>query len=695
VGGHGLAADWPGRIFRQLTVLPALIAAAWLLSGLPLLLAGHFTPLLTGIIAGPLALVLVTLGSRWISGPAPGLLAARGEAPARTPWWVIAALIAVAVAFGMDQLAYHSQQIIISRDPASYAQFGYWIAKHGSLPIPADGAAFGGYSRVLSFQSPAFYQVGHTIVPQFMAGLPIMLAPALWLGGITAASAMGALLGACGVLALGGLVGRLVGPRWAPLGALILALSLPEQFTSRSTYSEPLAQLLFLGGLSLIVDSYSRDDGVRSRLAALGGLSLGLTLLARIDGLSDLLPLIPFSGLLVLSRARQAWPMIAGLIVGGGYGAIGGLVLSRPYLESIKSSLVPLLLIGTVVFAVTALAVMFRWDAGPPKLRTNRLPAVAAALAYLITIGLIIRPYLQTTRAPVSQSTAQAITSWQLAEHLPTDPERQYYELSLHWVIWYLGVPAVVLATVGAAILARRCLRGEAPAWTLPLMTFAWIIVTVLYRPGILPDQPWASRRLVPGVLPAFIVLALWVVSWLAGWLRQRGAGSMLRAFVVIVLGAGLLIPPAVTAWGLTLRSGGTVGARLVASGLGDQVTFGGEVAAVEQMCAALPRDSSVLLSGGVQNPFSQPIRGMCGLPTAAVNNPSPAKVWLLVAAIQRAGRRPVLLGPSPGWLAGYGGGTARHVLGLSNDGDAHTLVAPPVLATPQRTDVWMSEFPK
>src|SRR5215469_18790264 len=108
--GGGPAADWPGRIFRQLTVLPTLLAMAWLLAGLPLLLIGHFTPLLMGLIAGPLAVVLVTLGYRWITGPAQGLLAARGAVSARTPWWAIVAVVAVAVAYGLDQLAYHSQQ---------------------------------------------------------------------------------------------------------------------------------------------------------------------------------------------------------------------------------------------------------------------------------------------------------------------------------------------------------------------------------------------------------------------------------------------------------------------------------------------------------------------------------------------------------------------------------------------------------
>ena len=32
--------------------------------------------------------------------------------------------------------------------------------------------------------------------------------------------------------------------------------------------------------------------------------------------------------------------------------------------------------------------------------------------------------------------------------------------------------------------------------------------------PAITPDQPWASRRLVPAVLPGFILLAVWALSW-------------------------------------------------------------------------------------------------------------------------------------------------------------------------------------
>ena len=153
------------RIFRQLTVIPALLAMAWLLAGLPLLLLGHFTPVLMLVLFVPLAALLLIFGLRWISGPSHGLLGERGAEAAPTPWWTIAAVVAVAVLFAVDQFIYHSQYIIVMRDPASYLQFGNWIARHGSLPIPQDAAAFGGYNHALSFNTAAFYQVGSVIVP--------------------------------------------------------------------------------------------------------------------------------------------------------------------------------------------------------------------------------------------------------------------------------------------------------------------------------------------------------------------------------------------------------------------------------------------------------------------------------------------------------------------------------------------------
>src|SRR5580698_2460793 len=120
--GAGGPSVLQSRLFRQLTVIPTLLAMAWLLAGLPLLLLGHFTPVLMLALFVPLAAVLLVFGLRWISGPGHGLLGERGAEAASTPWWTIAGVVAVAVLFAVDQFAYHSQYIIVMRDPASYLQ---------------------------------------------------------------------------------------------------------------------------------------------------------------------------------------------------------------------------------------------------------------------------------------------------------------------------------------------------------------------------------------------------------------------------------------------------------------------------------------------------------------------------------------------------------------------------------------------
>jgi hypothetical protein len=715
-GGEPVPVDVAGRLLARLTVLPALLVIAWLLVGLPLLLLGHFTAVLMLVFSIPLAALLVVLGLRWTPGRWESPLPVRTAQLARTPWWAVLALVAVAVAFGADQLIFHSQQIIVQRDPASYIQFSNWIAGHGSLPIPENAAAFGHRPGLLNFESPAFYQAGKVIVPQFMAGLPMILAAGFWIGGIGAAVLMAPVLGALGVLTFGGLAARLIGPRWAPLAALALALTLPEMFTSRSSYSEPAAQILFLGGLCLVIDSFGAD-GVGTRvLAALGGIALGLTLLARIDGASDLLPVVPYAGILLLGRRRQAWPLIGGVALGAGYGLVDGVVLSRPYLIAIKGSLLPLALGGGVILVATAVVVLLLWRRGLPQVRRAWLPNALATLAFLVTLGFVIRPYVQTVHGARTPADLKFMRDLQTAEHLAIQPTRLYYEISLHWIFWYAGIPAVILATIGAAVLARRCVRGRAATWVLPLISFAWIIVATLLRPAITPDMPWASRRLVPGVLPGFILLAVWASAWIVGWLRQgdfgwlrrrdfgglrwlrrRGVRAVLGTALAAVFAAALVLPPARTSWGLAHQDGGPVGVKLVAVGLADKRTYQHEIAAVNRLCAAIPRDASVLIiRRGLDEQLAEVIRGTCGVPVAGINlsDVHVRVVKAIVRGIQQAGRQPVLLAQRATQLTRYGA-RPRLVMVLHSRQDEHSLTHPPTSTPPFRVKVWMSEPPR
>jgi len=97
-----------------------------------------------------------------------------------------------------------------------------------------------------------------------------VLAGGSWLGGLGGALLMPAVLGGCAVLSFGGLAGRLVGAWQAVAGELVLAVCLPEVYTSRTPMAEPLVQVLLFGGLCLFTDSFV----VRERSRAGGGLAL-------------------------------------------------------------------------------------------------------------------------------------------------------------------------------------------------------------------------------------------------------------------------------------------------------------------------------------------------------------------------------------------------------------------------------------
>ena len=89
----------------------------------------------------------------------------------------------------------------------------------------------------------------------------------------------------------------------------------------------------------------------------------------------------------------------------------------------------------------------------------SRLPEALAVVWVAALVGFVIRPYVQTVHSDASRSTAAYVGALQRALDLPPDPSRLYSEHSLYWVIWYIGLPTVLLAAFGLAIVVRRCLR--------------------------------------------------------------------------------------------------------------------------------------------------------------------------------------------------------------------------------------------
>ncbi|MCY9785596.1 hypothetical protein KIK06_17050 [Nocardiopsis sp. EMB25] len=674
----------PGRILARVTALPAIAVSAWLLVAFPLLALGLFTPL-AGIVVGvPVVVTACALVPRLIPDPEEDV-----------PWWPVVLVLLIAVAFAAVQIAYHAEALVIRRDPASYAMYTVWIAENGSLPIPLRTDLIAGDDPSLSYQSLAQYQRGDAIWPQFMAGAPLLTSIGYWLGGLTGMLVTTPVLGALGVLTLAGLTARLVGARWAPLAAVVLAVCLPQQWVSRFTYSEPATQILLLGGLVLAYDALSRRSFLRDRwsaqhtLAAAAGLSFGLGLVVRIDVLRDLLPVLGFVGLLLLARRGQALPLLGGLLVGAGMGLYAGYGLSRPYLDYLSDSLNPLLVITAVVIVVTVVATAALWRYGVPRVeRVRWLPTAMAVLALIAMVGFAIRPLLWPDYGHGSDFTDHWVAAVQEREGLPIEGSRTYYDLSLYWVGWYVGLGTVLFAALGLALVLRRVTARREPQWVLPAMLLVWTVGTTLLRPAITPDHPWASRRLIALVIPAFILFAVWFLAWLTRYcdraVRLDGSGPLIRSLpTVVAAGASvaMIVPTAATA------AGGIMGYRQDV----------GTVAATENLCAHLPDDGSVVVvDGGMAGNYLPLLRNVCGLPTAAMDEPTPGDVARVVGQIHERGRTAVLAAPESAPLMELTGGAVTPVrpFHVVADMDPSTLMEPPTGHWTFRGSVWVAVIP-
>jgi hypothetical protein len=759
-GGRPGPGEAAGAALARLTGLPAILLIAWLLPGLPLLLGGSFLPVPMLLISVPLAAALTVNCLREVPVTWPRIGGAGKPAPAWAAWFGLLATVAVVAGLIGWQIREASESVIVLRSAGTYLQAGYWIAQHGGLPIPQQLAAFGGAHPGMTFASNGFLSRGGSLFPAVTPGMPMLLAAGFWAHGIAGAEAVGPILGGLAALTFAGMVARLVGPQWAPAGALLLGLCLPQQYISRSALSETALQVVLFGGLCLLIDSLlvrsafrassaarteqapsevapgmgtapagrlARDElAARLRqlvtpaqwagsltsariLAGLAGLALGLGLLLSLDDLVYLLPVIPFGAMLMIGRRPQAIPFVAGFVLGGGYGVAGMFLLDRSFVDTVGETAA---IAGVAAVWLLALSVVAGQLSRIPSVRRivpsvlakiplRWLPEFGGLIAAAALIGFAVRPYVQTVRGHPSPAVASFIAGLQRLQGLPVDPHRLYSEQTLYWVIWYIGLPTVLLGGVGIAVLVRNCLRALITwtdredrwrIWALPLAIICAGSAVVLWEPDIVPDQPWASQRLVVMVLPGLILCAIWSASWLTVRARSRGARPVTAGVVGLFCAAAMVVPTVATTFGAGIshvgRSGGL---QPIAQGMALQRIGAGQAAAVTSLCAQIPRKASVVIvSPATASEFSQVVRGMCGDPVVSMSGQPFSTVSTVLSAIMSAGRRPVVLAASARALTGFGGSPVR-VLNLVTTADPHDLTQLPTAPTRARYVVWMT----
>lgn len=534
----------PGRLALAVTNLPSRLPVVLFWSAVVVCLTvmtGVFRP----IVVLPGIAIVVALTWRM----APDRVPATREYRLGAAW-----ALGLVVGWVLLNLAFAGEVLLVQRDPGFLTLEGHWLTSNADPSIPIRSAAeVSGQVPGVNVISDAFWRFGDELHAQGAKTFPGLLAMVGWVLGLRGVLLGNLLIGAIGLLAVYDVARRLIGPRWGLVPVAALALSTPMIYFSRSAFTEPTNIVLTFGGLAVLWSAF-RDP--RMSRFALGGAMVGATALSRIDGAAVSAGLILGLGVVAaVSAPADRRARIGGLLVAAaasltmvGLGYLDLALHSAGYLEDHRSLYVQLLaLLAACLLGVAALVVVLRSGQLRSWLAARRalLGTAAAGLVVAASVLLVSRP-LWMKRHLIEPGSGQEwfIAAAQRAAGVPVDGTRSYDEMTVIWLLWYLGPITLVLAVAGTALLLRRAIVGWRPEVVVLLATLGVPALLYLIRPAITPDQIWAMRRFLPAVIPAALLFAGWTLPRIHRAARTRwqrvGAGALV---------AGVLLPPMAT-WG-------------------------------------------------------------------------------------------------------------------------------------------------
>lgn len=622
-----------------------------------LLSARFFRPLPVGLGTAALAALLIHRWIRSVPREDPARRLGGGSSALRV------ALAVLLLASGVSGYAFSSEHVETDRDPGVYVNAGRWLADHGTLLVDPAVEGFGGATvdpleveveeDPLLFTPAGYYGHAHRfglpedhLYPRFFHTFSAFLAVGHWLGGDAALVRVNALIGVLAVLMVFAFAARVTRP-WLALGAAAaLAVNLSQVYFQRDAFTEILTQVFLFGGLWAL---WEGSRHLRVERGAIAGLALGATCLVRVDSFVFLVPLavaLVVHALRARERSRRyerhrrfLWAVALGTGSTAGLGLLQGLLLSPPYVLEFRR---PLAAVGValVVVLVGGVLAVHRSDllrSLRERSRRVRRPAAVAVVALILGGGAIaygLRPELDVGLASSSNGLVEGL---QREAGVQPNGFRNYAELSMRWLGWYMGPVGLAVALVGWSRGWWLAIRGRALRMLPFLFLFSATTALYVWKPMITPDQIWAMRRFLPVTIPGSFVLVFWTAGWM--WDEPERHRRLWRGGAVAVA-AGTL---AFSAW--------TLAAVPTAHG---QRTL----AVTDEVCPSLPEGSGVLVAHDDQLflRLTQTIRGFCGRPAAYVPATAPSDRYRSLAARWEAGGGSLFLlsaSPEPRGLGG------------------------------------------
>lgn len=622
----GSLGDVPGQITVVLTKVAHLVlvlSAGFAVVAVPLAMVGWFR----WFTLLPLTLVI-----------AAGLYFGDRTAPiiARSPTWPTIAVLASITLSTILGLAHPTQFFSTSRDPGVYAVTALWLEREGEILFPAPAEEFRGVDGV-SGAGAGFYpgRDDGRLEPQFAHLTHTLLGGAATVGGEAALTRINVLVGAGALLVLFLLIQQISHGWAAAASTSALAFTLPQMYFARGPYSEPLAQLLLLGGLAVLI---SRPNLSRSH-ALLAGLLFGAVLGSRIDAVLVASGLIAVLAAWLVGRSRTEGSRViwvgAGVVVTAGIGLLDLRLFTSRYLDALWGQFRTAAFLVAFTAALAALALLLQ-----AKIRRrarqleSRLETLGSAMAAAVWLGalhlLFLRPLWPNHRSDPEAPVSREIGRLQARQGLPDEPTRTYSEQAGEWIAWYVGWPLVLTAVLGAAVVAYRLLTK----WSWPLFAVLGIAglptLVYLWQPSITPDHLFAMRRFVPTALPLVAVLgAIGMVElrrMAALSLQWKGLSAQLAISALVVVPAMAVSQPY---W--TFRE-----FRMDTSGL-------------NALCESF--DGSPVLvddTGAMGRQYVAGFTAACGVEAAWVNPDQLDSALLVASNYQESGRELILVSQRP-----------------------------------------------
>ena len=514
------------------------------------------------------------------------------------------------VAFAFWMMNRPAEFVATYRDPGEYVNIAVKLSDSSSLRIrdpqfqdfnatekqalflrePLERAPF---PEVL----PGFYladpQKGD-LLPQFFHLYPLWLALCFKLWRFEGILLFNVLLGTFSVLLLVALAEQLFRSRFLGWAAgLLLASNAGQVWMSRGPFSEVLAQVFLLGGLTLLA------VGTRAKfraLTALAGCLFGLSLFVRIDSVLILAGL----GLLLFFPVPQRRWLFIPLVVFAAWSVLHVWLFSFPYffhaLRTVQNgspswAITALLAGGSILLGLvayrrlpsnpgrTAAGLMPVESAGATARRW--IPVVAMVLFGLVVLyGVFVRPHLESARQVVPMP----------MPHSGTVP--LYNEINFVRLSWYLTPIGLGLACLGVLRMIPKLVTGGSPILWPFAAIFGLFASFYLYKSQAFPDNYWVVRRYIEIVIPGCLILACFALQWLSQ-----------RSLHVLPVRSGLVLSVLIylMVWGGEIRT---------LSGFFKERELSGTLRQLEVL-AGLNRDADVLLleQGVFQEFFSAPLK--------------------------------------------------------------------------------------